>query len=719
MPQQKQEKVVNTFVRGLITEAGELTFPADASIDELNCDLKRDGSRRRRQGVAFEANHTLSSFTVTTQFAFNTGTWVNVGGQSGLEFLVVQNGTTLYFYNKSIRPYSGNEESHTVDLTAYETATGGGAGVSKCSFTSIKGTLVVASDSIETIYITRDNVTETLTVAQISFRVRDFEWQSPVSDFNTAIKPASDERQYDTYNAGWFGNGAAALTTYKAANTQKWPPLTHPWYSGKNSSGAFSASEWVNVGSGTSITGNGLFILDFFNKDRATASGIASLPTEVEQSRFSTVATYAGRVFYAGLNSKENSGTILFSQIIRNLNEFGECLQQNDPTSEYLSDLIDTDGGTIIIPDAVGIQKLHAYDSYLFVFASNGVWQISGVDDIFRATGYSVVKVSEVGLQERDSFISVEGVPFWWSKYGIHTVSFDQVSGKAREENISLGTIQSYWDSIPLASKTKVKSVYDKINKRIMWLYPSENELTLNKLNEVLVLDIALQAFYPWTVGDEVTNTSYIIDASFYSGFGADLLADDVIVNGDQVQVNADDVVISTLTDYNTGDTAIVLLVVDGATGKMTMAEFSDDSFLDWGTKNYSSYAVAGYDFMDSLERRKTLPYITVFCRRTETNWVGDDTVGYSPENPSSLYVSAFWDFKSTASSAAQQAYRLKSPPVPPGTLSSFDYPSSVIATRLKLRGRGRSMRLKFESEQGKDFVLLGHGMIQGVNTNF
>ena len=59
MPQSLTQRVVNTFVKGLITEAGELTFPPDASVDELNCDLRRDGSRRRRKGAAKETNNVL------------------------------------------------------------------------------------------------------------------------------------------------------------------------------------------------------------------------------------------------------------------------------------------------------------------------------------------------------------------------------------------------------------------------------------------------------------------------------------------------------------------------------------------------------------------------------------------------------------------------------------------------------------------------------------
>ena len=50
---------------------------------------------------------------------------------------------------------------------------------------------------------------------------------------------------------------------------------------------------------------------------------------------------------------------------------------------------------------------------------------------------------------------------------------------------------------------------------------------------------------------------------------------------------------------------------------------------------------------------------------------------------------------------------------------SDFNYPDDVITSRVKIRGHGRSMRVKYESEQGKDFLLLGWGMIQGRNPRY
>lgn len=713
MPQSLNQRAVNTFIKGLITEAGELTFPPDASIDELNCDLRRDGSRRRRKGAAKETNFELSSFTVADDVITTTGTWFNVGGQSGLEFLIFQNGATLYFYNKSDAPFSANIETGTVNLLTYEVSGSVGASQAKCRFASIKGALVVVSEAIDPIYIERDNVTEALTVSQISFRVRDFEWQGDTSTYYNDESSPSDARKYDAQNTGWnTGNGAPTTLTKR---------LTHPWYAGKDSSGNYSATEWDKIYGGTSLTGNGHYILNFFSKDRATASGISGLTTEVESSRFKSAANFAGRIFYGGLDSSKNSDVVLFSQIIEDLNQAGECLQQNDPTSENFSDLLDTDGGVLKISGATGIKVLYVIDARLYIFAENGVWSVSGVDDFFRPTAFSVKKITDVGIVDAGSFVVADGTPLWWSKNGIHTLSFDSNAGRPTESNLTLGTIQTYWDEIPTASKLKLKSTFDPINKRLYWAWPSSDETVESKVNNILVLDTAIQAFYPWYIEDETEPTDSIIGIEFFSGFGAAASTFDVVTgNGNDVVTSAGDDVVSIQNVSTTGAPAIILLIRDGATDKVTMGSFTNDDYLDWGTTNYSSFAEAGYDFMGDLVLKKTAPFITTYMRRKETAWEGNETDGYDPNNPSSLLVSAFWDFKNTSSSTAQQAYRLKSMPIVDSTnLLDFDYPESVIVTRMKVRGRGRSMRIKFESEQGKDFILLGYSVLGGVNRSF
>ena len=718
MPQSLSQKAVNNFVRGLITEAGELTFPEGASVDELNCELRRDGSRRRRLGLALESNHVLSSFTVSDSEIVHTGDWLNVGGTTELEFLVVQKGSNLYFYNKAELPYSSQGYTDYIDLTSHEYAGSSGAETAKCQFASLNGNLIVSSEAINTIYVTFDSasVGNEFSSVEISFKVRDFDWQGDTDTYKTA--GATDAaRTYDTKNAGWVDTkGEAARTTWSAANSGNYPPLTHPWFAGKNSSGDFDAAEWDKVFAGNTLTSNGHYILDFFSKVRS------GLTTETINTRFKTVASFGGRVFYSGIGDAEHSGHVLFSKIVEGVTDLGICHQVNDPTAEYLSDLLVSDGGIIVIPDAVNIQLIYPYQTALFVFAENGVWQISGVDGVFRASEYSINRVSKIGILNPQTFISAEGTPFWWSRFGIHTLGTDSVSGQGQETNISLTTIQTFWDQIDTSVKRKVTAVYDNVNKKIYWAYPNANETVDAKLNNFLILDLALQAFVPWSVPDQTSSTDCVVGLAFYSGFGADTLELDVTSNGgldDVVTSAGDDVVSSQISGFATGDPSIVLLVRDGTTNKMTMASFSSTSFLDWGDTNYSSFAVTGYDFVGDLLTKKNAPYIAVYSRLTEEGFTGNEVDGYEPIRPSSLLVSAAWDFKDTFSST-QQAYRLKQPVVVnPSDLSNFSYPEDVITTRLKIRGHGRSMRIKYESEQGKDFILLGWGMIQGRNARF
>tara|TARA_R110000737_G_scaffold143542_1_gene174049 strand:+ start:994 stop:3132 length:2139 start_codon:yes stop_codon:yes gene_type:complete len=712
MPQSLIQKTVNNFVKGLITEAAELTFPESASVNESNCDLRRDGSRRRREAVAVESNAVLSSFTISNSEIVGTGTWINVGGNAALEFLVVQKGNTIFFYNKAELPYSDQVISGSISLATYEFAGSIGSNNVKCQYASINGTLIISSGAIDTIVASYDGTN--VSVSSIAFKTRDFEWQGDTDTYPE--EAASDAiRLYDTTNAGWTGDkGDAALTAYKAASSNQLPPLTHPWYAGKDSDNAFDAAEWKLIFAGTTLTGNGHFILDFFSKVRT------GITTETESSRFKSVASFSGRVFYAGLTSAKNAGTILFSRLVEDNADLGKCHQQNDPTSEYLSDLLATDGGFINIPDAVNIQLLYSFRASLFVFAENGVWQVTGVDGIFSATAYGINRVSNIGILNPQTFIEADGLPFWWSRFGIHTLAVDEVSGQGSEQNITLPTIQTFWDKISTGAKSKITSVYDNINKKVYWAYPDNDETVEAKLNNILILDLTLQAFYPWKISDQTSSTSCVVGCAFYSGFGAAELELDVITAaGDDVVQGTDDIISTQVSDFNTGDPALVLLVRDGATNKLTMATFAGDTFLDWGEANYSSFAESGYDFGGDLIIKKNAPYIAVYSRLTETGFTGSEDAGYESIRPSSLLVSSAWDFNENFNTA-QQAYRLKFPVlVDSGNITNFNYPEDVITTRLKVRGHGRSVRLRYESEQGKDFILLGWGLIFGRNQRF
>ena len=728
MPQSLTSKAITTFTGGLITEAGELTFPEGASVDELNCSLEKAGNRRRRLGLHYEDASVLSSNTVNHSTAVHEETWSNVANQSNLEYLLVQVGTSVYFYSKAASPLSGGTVDTTyvsgvpyvVDLTTYKPAGISDADIGAIQVASIKGAAVVVAEGINPFYITQDIDTGAFTETTIDFKARDFEFlgDKTASLAEVATGSVTLDRQYDTANAGWTETkGAAALSTYLAADTA-YSPLAHPWYSGKDASGNFSESEWQKVYSGTTLIVGGHYILGIFDGDRATASGIASVTGYTTLKRFTTTSTFFGRIFYSGLSSDKDGGRVYFTSILESLGELGDCYQQNDPTAEDFSDLLDTDGGFISIPEAHNIRELQVFGSSLLVFADNGVWAISGVDGVFRATEFSVTKITTEGLHSTGSLVDVEGAPIWWSASGIQTMVADQVSGRPNAQNLSTTTIQTFWNEIGGSARSNVKGLYDSVAKKVFWIYPELTETKANKYNRVLILDLTLQAFVPWTVEDEDTaEPKYILGMSYFSGVGSVRQDIGVTVDGVQVTAGGVDVTVSGYLDTTDQDSAIKFLVRD-ATGALTFAEFSGEDFLDWASVDYSSFAEAGYDFLGDMTLKKTAPFVTTYMRTTETGYTGDETNGYNPIRPSSCKMSVYWDFKTSASTTAQQIYRFKRIPIiDTGDLSSFDYPTSVITTRNKIRGKGRSMKLRFESETGKDFNLLGYEVIGARNT--
>lgn len=749
MTQQLAQEASTSFIRGLITEATELTFPKDASVDELNCTLERKGNRRRRLGIEYEAGYELTAETYTTGTPVRTLTWHSVGGVAGRDFSVVQIGNRLRFFDKSSTPVSANpipisntdSNPYILDLSTFNRPGGTGASTAFIQVASIQGALVVVSPEIEAFYIERDPDTEAFTTTFINHRIRDFEWLGNRAKYTASedVDGVTIERQYDTLNAGWTtdtisepspilydrneilndaifragvsGTNAATLDAYIAA-TGSYPALTHPWFSGKDANDNFSVSEWQKIYTGTSLIGNGRFILDLFTKDRATASGL-DLPSYVNTGqRFATVAAYAGRIFYAGLTAPKESSRVYFSRLLETLDNIGDCYQINDPTSEITPDLLDTDGGYINIPEALNVRALLVSGPFLLAFAENGVWSITGVDnDIFRATSYTVVKVTEYGIEEETSLVSANGIPFWWSTIGIHTITPTEF-GNLEENSVSLNTIQTFWDDIATDAKQQVIGEYDGLNRRVLWMYPDEDETIDYKYNNLLFLDTELGAFFPWRVGDKDTDTPYIIGTSFFNGSGA-VEQEFTVVDSDQNPVvdSSGNQVVVTRTGLSLSSSTIRFLVRDN-TGSLTFATFTNTAFLDWDEVDYSSYAVSAHTFIGDLAVYKNAPYINLALERTETGWTGNDVDGYNYIRPSSILVSAYWDFKDSPSSSAQQGYRMKYTPTPP----VFNHPYSVIQTRLRLRGRGKAMRLRFESETGKDFNLLGYEVIYARN---
>ena len=119
---------------------------------------------------------------------------------------------------------------------------------------------------------------------------------------------------------------------------------------------------------------------------------------------------------------------------------------------------------------------------------------------------------------------------------------------------------------------------------------------------------------------------------------------------------------------------------------------------------------------MGSLTGYKNAPYVTTYMRVTEDGYTASG-LGYEFINPSSCKMSVSWDLKK-ANSTPREIYKLKDVPVVnPSDLSSINYPTNTVVTKSKVRGRGRSMKLRFESTAGNDFHLVGYEVIGAKNS--
>lgn len=454
------------------------------------------------------------------------------------------------------------------------------------------------------------------------------------------------------------------------------------------------------------------------------------LPVNYDGFRPKVCAFFAGRVWYAGIPSPEKSSWVLFSQVLTDISNVEKCYQQNDPTSEAASDVLASDGGLIPIPEAGDITGLVALGNALLVFASNGVWQIVGGQDGFSATAYSVNKVTDAGCIFQKTIIKVEDAIFYWSYHGIFVLSAGQ-TGDAQSVNITDLKIKTLYNSIPNVNKSYVNGAYNNNNKIVHWLYSDDSDL-INGVgkyvkNRVLAYDIRLQSFYTYTIDQSVG--PLVVAASTTKDIVEAIVPSDIYVLADQVLVGIDEVQINTLTNSS----------IEKKFMYLTLDPLQDIAYPDqvgFGFSNYNhtyfndwlqyddvgaivpAYLVTGYSLGNvGPARAKTANYIHMFMKKTETFI---DALG-EPDYPSSILMTTRWDFTDNSFpgkwSDQYEVYRQPRPYFINFPAAQDDgYP--LVISKNKIRGRGKALQIKFESNEDKDMHIYGWSIGFTNNTN-
>jgi hypothetical protein len=695
--------VENNFVKGRISESTGLSFPENAVTDEVNCVFNRDGSVTRRLGIDFESDFVKSTPTsllgVKSSFVWRTAS--NVGRN---QFVVVQNGQYIDFYNIGSGSLSGSKKSFNIDLSSYKSnasITDQEVRETKAEFSSGNGYLFIAHPKCEPLYIAYNSDSDTLSTSPVEIKIRDVYGIDDELEPDERPTVLSEKHKYNLFNQGWSG---IALTQFGYQNPliswgnqrPDFPSNSDVWWQFKDSTGRFNREFTDAYELGNTPAAKGHYLFNAFFIDRNTVdTGISTLPTESSLDlRPSCTAFYAGRVWWSGVNTGEYSTRVYYSQVIQSIRDFGKCYQTNDPTSELLFDLLPTDGGIIVIPDVVEVIKMVVIRDSLLIFASNGVWSVSGTDGGFRADDYKVSKINDVGIESPYSIVSIEGIPIWWNQEGIFTIQSNEVSSGFQVVNITNQTIKTFYDDeISNESKIYAQGIYNRNDRVVRWLYRSQAASTFEdnfKYDRVLNFDIDTQAFYTWNIDISSCPIASVVS---FQGVGTSSENIDVTVEGSTVTVSSTNVFVEELIPQVLSSVDKYLTIEDS---DLTFSESYKTSLLDWesslgGSKDYSSNFLSGYRLRGESMRDFQTHYMEITSKSDSDN---------------SFFVSGFWDYSVNSSTnrvtTRQQGYLHK----PNRTYTN---------RRLRIRGNGPVLQFKIESQTGKPFNISGWATYESV----
>jgi hypothetical protein len=791
MPRQQGTVVERDFARGLVTELHELKQDENVAAEIWDCVIDSKTRVVRRLGLEYEYAYETKKIDRDDKVVIGYN-WKNALGDGSIDIHVLQVGGELHFFEAD-SPYSSSAHqiATIITLSTYSPASAPAPDAVPCQFAAGNGKLFVTHPYLETIYLTYASG-GTVTATQVDPQIRDLEGMvsthsgSPIEidERPTSTVAGLDaSHKYNLFNQGWHHNSNAALTTWDGAATTM-PSNSDIWWAYKNSSGVFAYSEVANVDLGNTKAPRGHYLLNIYNEDRQTASGISTIAAvTTSYQRASTSAFFAGRLWLSGINYSGRNNRVYFSQVVVMDEDYEKFYQQNDPTVEDISDLVDSDGGWVSIPDAGTIYKLVPLQQALLVFAQNGVWAIAGSEGVgFSATDYSVSQVSSVSTVSGNTFVFAENIPFFWNDDGIYTLN-----ERLQVVSISDDTIKTFLDDIPVASRRLVRGAYNPGLRTIHWLYQSTTPATVNEQSEydrVLTYNLRTRAFIPWTISTGATypvahaiisddapvtqtqqntvvaddaesstvtitiaspgvitwtshplsdtdqviftttgalptgitaGTSYYVVNSAANTFEieATIGGGSINTSGTQSGTHTATVDDAIVIEQDSGDT-VVTSVISGESGSVgfkyvvsltdgagsydfSFAEARETRYVDWYSidntgVSYSSYWITGYKIRGDGIRRQTAPYAVVFMEQEEN---------------ASLLVQGIWDWSSSSATGKhttqQQAY------------SDNRQGFGLNTKRLKFRGSGRALQLRFDSVAGKPFTVVGWGTQESV----
>ncbi len=687
------------FSGGLNTEASVVNIEPNDATDMLNVKMNHDGSVERRAGMDFIDTNTAGNYyeELAGDYALydevpsaNIFSLTKPTGAT-LTFVAINVGTKLKLYEYTNYISLGLIDFPLIefDLTPYGTVE---MVYYKTQLLKSRNRIYIINKALELCYIEYDDGGDFQIYAEnVFFREIDDVINAEVDIYvNTTEK------------------------NYKCIRRHTSSVDTTPGF------GADWKTYWV-------VNGAHDDNVDYWVPDVYSPSNIVAVTFSGAAKGWRTGAMATGRMWLSGVNDELNK--IYFSQTIIADEHNTRMYQFADPYNEHDSDTVDTDGGTLIISEANEILKLESFSGGILVFATNGVWYVGGSGGgEFKATDFSVIKVSDEGAAGESTVASVGDKVIYFGLNGVYVVEESDISGRPAPKSLSSEKIDSFYNSIPLYNKSVGKVLINLSEKKVYFFTNFTSQawsIERNKYNEnthcrdVLIYDIKLQAWSKYSLSEDEDGGKVSIGDAFVIQ-GSSLEFSSLIDNSGNLVTTETDGLIDAFGETGAGTsslkTSLLLMKISGNTlsfafGRLEGASSQDFSMNEVDAEAYDSYIDTAQQIFNDIAHRKQTPYLTTIFKRLEDYILDDDGVD---TNAGGCLMTAIWnwstDTKSFKYGTARQVY------LPNRWNIGYEDGSSpgveVVKNKHRIRGRGNAIQLRFENDGDKPFHLYGWQMV-------
>lgn len=752
MPSQSVNEEVRLLNGGLSPDTNPISGGGRSLKDAANIVTASDGAVARRYGLDLETSG-VTVLDDTTSQAIGTSI-ADVVGTSDI-FMLSTSGsrctpTIRTTSNTHIKLLNGTLDSPSTSVITSATIGTLTTRMSRDIQHTTIGTSVivpVGATSTNNMAVINVDTGDAITTPLAKIAIRDFWGYDDTLDIAERPAVLTGEHSYNLINQGWTEDNIGSFFTVMAV----YPSNGDLYYIGRDvTTGVYNAALLEDIPAPSGAP-KGAIPMDLrVGVQRGTQydalrGSLPALPAGSTAEAYDTTIvaahTHAGRVFFAagsagaltpstGGVSKvpDTSGFIYFSRVVDDKTTISfpdittaaptVCMSIISPTDEG-SIPLDTDGGFISIAEAGRVSGFLSTNEVLFVFAEHGIWAIQSQDRSFSPISLSVEKISSyTGVTPRSIVRSPSG-GYAWSAAGVLHLSYDARAARPVVNNISEGVVNSLYSTL---YNNVYASTFDVTTQTVKWLSFTDEGTTTHTVKE-LTFETANRTF-GINVFSDVTGTTSdgeltltaagrlpIAYATLAHTFPTPSVAGNAVDRERKVQ-------------------SVKYLVYDlKATNDRSwyLSDYNNVDFLDY--ENIPSATgvdapanlLTQYITLGDSQRRKNYNYVTTHFFRTEDGFTDTGGGNLEADNQSSCLMTGRFDFSNSAAAGKwgtqQQVYRLLRNYIPADASDTFDYGQEIITTKNRVRGSGKSLQLKFESEAGKDFQLIGWGWTGNVAT--